>query len=379
MLNSASVMVKLYLPLLFRGSYALDFPMIGALMAAYGVGCMIGAYASGALMSRVDPRMLTAASLCVSGGLVLNLALLPATVWLFILVPATGAADGAFRPANLRLVMEAGSPDDATWLQGLHRVSFNFGVALAGLTAAGLSGIGYPTLFAVAGIANIAGGCLLARHAGGGAAHHATAAPSRCEAPVDFAPSPWADRAFLLFVLGQLLALGVFDQMYGTFGLFLIEDYQIGTEWIGYLFSFNAALIVLAQAPAMALIARIGLVSASRLGTLLLTVAFPLLNVGRSPAYAFAAMACITAAEVLLTPAWALAIINRSAGRDRGRYLGIFSAAWLGHSLYGPASGTWIYGAFGGHTLWWVCATTGLAVWVFHWRTLPELSRSSAA
>lgn len=377
-LNSASVMVKLFLPLLFRSAYALEFATIGILMAAYGAGCVAGAYIGGASMRRVDPRRLTAACLCMSGLLAIGLAQLPSVGWLFVVVPAIGAADGAFRPANLRLVMEAGSPNEATWLQGLHRISFNFGVALAGAAAAALTGAGYPFLFAAAGVVGVVGGCLLMQHMRDSAST-ATAAtlPVRrgaTEGAAGDVRSPWSDRPFLLFVLGQLLALGIFDQMYGTLGLFLAKDYRFDRGWIGYLFSLNALLIVLVQAPAMTLIARIGVVAASRWGTLLLIVAFPLLNVGEGPAYAIGTMVLVTGAEILLTPAWTLVVMERSANRDRGRYLGVFSAAWLGHSLYGPACGTWIYGAMGGAGLWWICAGAGLAVGGLHWHTVPALS-----
>jgi len=381
MLNSASVIVKLFMPLLFRGSYALDFETMGVLMATYGAGCVAGAYAGGALTGRVDSRKLTAACLCASGALAACLSQLPPVTWLFVVVPAIGAADGAFRPANMRLVMEGAESEDAIWLQGLHRICFNLGVALAGVAAAGLSGAGYPALFAAAAVGNVAGGCMLIRYArdrAGATDAGPTCVSAGAHSDRRTSVSPWADRVFLLFVLGQLLALGIFDQMYGTFGLFLSEGYGLDARWIGYLFSLNALLIVLVQAPAMMVIGRIGLVAASRWGTLLLAIAFPLLNLGLGPAYAIATMVCITAAEILLTPAWTLAVMDRSADRDRGRYLGIFTAAWLGHSLYGPAFGTWIYGRFGGRDLWWACAAIGLVVWALHRRAMGELSPSGS-
>jgi len=370
LLNSASVIVKLFMPLLFRGSYALDFKSIGMLMGAYGAGCIAGAYAGGALSGRVDSRKLTAAALCTSGALAVCLSQLPPFAGLVFIVPAIGIADGAFRPANLRLVMETAAAEDANWLQGLYRICFNLGVAAAGFAAAALSDAGYPALFAAAGIANVVGGCLLVRH---GLTSENTTRPQKSVTPIvstgkRVSGSPWTDRAFLMFVSGQLLALGIFDQMYGVFGLFLAEDYGLEARWIGYLFSINAILIVLVQGPAMILIDRIGLVSASRWGTLLLSIAFPLLNFGSSAAHAIATMICITAAEILL------AVMNRSADRDRGRYLGVFTAAWLGHSLYGPAAGTWIYGAFSGRNLWWVCAALGLIVWALHRRTIGEFA-----
>ncbi|WP_455285877.1 MFS transporter [Cupriavidus necator] len=375
LLNSAGTMVKLFLPLWFRANYELDFTTIGTLMAAYGAGSVAGAYLGGVLTSRIDPRRSTVACMFASGGLVVLLSQLPAAAWLFVIVPAAGAADGAFRPANLRLIMESGNSEQHTWLQGLHRVCYNLGAGLAGLAASQLADSGYQSLFLLVGLANLMGGSVLLCHAPcvdrAGASPSANVAAHKTR---EGSGSPWSDRPFLLFVLGQLLALGIFDQMYGTLSLFLAEDYHLDASWIGYLFAMNALLIVLIQVPAMRWIEQIGLVPAARWGVLLLAIAFPILNFGTAPGFAVTTMLLVTLAEILLTPAWTLAVLRRTIDRDRGKYLGIFTAAWLGHSLYGPAFGLWIYGALGGRNVWWACAVTGLVVWCFHYRSFAELS-----
>lgn len=371
LLNSASTLVKLFLPLLLRTHYGLDYATIGVLMGLYGAATVGGAYLGGVLTDRVQARGWTAACLLASGVLGVGLAQLPALAWLFVIVPVAGAADGAFRPANLRCIMESVGAAQQGWLQGLHRTCYNLGVALASLGAAQWGGSGDPVLFVVAGAANLAGGVLLL-------CDRSSAAPISANRPACRrlpGPSPWSDRPFLLFLLGQLLALGIFDQMYGTFGLFLAEAYRLDAAWIGYLFAMNALLIVALQIATMRWIEREGLVRAARVGVLLLAMAFPLLNLGAGAGMAVATMLLLTFAELLLTPAWTLAVLRHTIDRDRGQYLGLFTAAWVGHPLYGPACGLWLYGALGGRGVWWACAAGGVAVWCLHYRAFVALAK----
>jgi MFS family permease len=71
-------------------------------------------------------------------------------------------------------------------------------------------------------------------------------------------------------------------------------------------------------------------------------------------------MLVLTVGELLLSPTWSVIVMQRSEGRQRGRYLGVYAAAWSGRTLYAPAIGTWAYGQFGGALLWWLCAGVAL-------------------
>jgi MFS family permease len=376
LLNSAGGIVKLFLPLYFLEVYGYDFSTIAWLMAAYGGGCILGAYVGGVLSERLDSQWATGISLLLSGVFAATLAWTPPFALLLIVVPLVGIFDGAFRPANLRLVMESSPQESQVRVQGLHRVVFNLGVALAGVLAGALVGFGYGYVFLFQGLLNLFGSFLLLGYAlkkSTGLWRPASVVLVQKDAAGAGTGSPWRDGFFLVFILGQLLALGIFDQMYGTFGIFLRENADAGPQWIAYLFSMNALLVVVLQLPVSRWIERNGVVIASRLGVLLLAGGFLILNVGSHIIWAVLTMLVLTAAELLLTPVWTLSVMNRSQGRQRGKYLGVFSAAWLGHSLYGPGVGAWLYGAYGGFTLWWICAGTGLVVFMLHYSTVSRL------
>lgn len=170
LLNSAGGIIKLFMPLYFYEVYKYDFNVISLLMAAYGCGCILGAYTGGVLSERFDSQWSTSFSLMLSGVFAAMLALQPSLPILFVVVPLVGVFDGAFRPANLRLIMEASPESLRIRVQGLHRVVFNLGIALAGVLAGALVGLGYSYVFLLQGLANLLGSlCLLGyalRHAG---------------------------------------------------------------------------------------------------------------------------------------------------------------------------------------------------------------------
>ncbi|MEB0043503.1 MFS transporter [Pseudomonas sp. MH10] len=377
--NSAGGILKLFLPLFFYEIYHFDFTIIAWLMGAYGAGCIVGAYFSGVLSEYLNAQWIAGSSLLCSGVVSAAFSLVPPLTVLFLIVPLVGIFDGAFRPVNLRLITDASPRELKLPVQGLHRVVFNLGIAAAGLIVGTLVSFGYEYVFLFQGVLNVFGSLFLLsyayKYAGalwGYTKSATTESPQEMSAT---ACSPWRDTLFLLFIFGQLLALGIFDQMYGTFGVFLREHSNAGPEWIAYLFSMNAVLVVILQMPVTRLIDRHGMVAAARIGIVFLSCAFLLLNAGDHIGWAVLTMLVITAAELLLIPVWTLVVLARAESRQKGKYLGIFTAAWLGHSLYGPSLGMWIYGAYGGSMLWWICACVGAVVFVLHYSTVVRLER----
>ena len=373
MINTMGGIAKLFLPLYFLERYRLPYGSIGLLMGCYGLGCVLGAYGGGALSDRLDTRKLCAALLLASGLLTMSLAL-PLPMWSYMpLLIATGLADGSFRPCNMRLVLEPCSPTRRPTAQGLYRMAFNLGTSLAGITGGLLAAYGYHWVFVAQGTASLLASLwILAayRRLGGPAPlHHSHQQQGEGLA------SPWGDTDFLRFILGLLLIVAVFDQMFGTMGLFLREHYRLGPQWIGYLFTLNGLMVVGLQVWIARRIQRWGLLRCSHLAVLLMGCSYLLLNAGSHIIWPILAIMVLTAGELLLSPTWSALVMHCSEGRQRGRYLGIYSAAWVGRTLYAPAAGTWFYGHFGGARLWWACAGIALLTVLIQHRPLQRLIR----
>lgn len=381
LINTMGGIAKLFLPLYFLERYQLSYSHIGLLMGCYGGGCLAGAYFGGVLSDRVDSRKLCGRLLAASGVLTASLAL-PLPVWAFIpLLLLTGLVDGAFRPGNMRLVLEPCSHEQRPTAQGLQRIAFNLGTSLAGITGGLLAVYGYHWVFVAQGISSVLACCWMSwayrrQTAGQSPQYHATPAHPAGDSPAAAklaAGSPWQDRSFLVFIAGLMLIIAVFDQMYGTLGIFLREAYALGPQWIGYLFTLNGLMVVALQVWIARRVQRWGLRLSSHLGVLFTGCSFLLLNLGSGPLWAILCMLVLTIGELLLSPTWSTIVMQHSEGRQRGRYLGIYSAAWSGRTLYAPALGTWAYGAMGGHWLWIACAVIAVLTVLIQHKALGRM------
>ncbi|UJB32110.1 MFS transporter [Chromobacterium sp. Beijing] len=354
LINNIGGISKLFLPLYLRESYQLGYAQIGLTMAAYGAGALLGSLNGGSLSDRFDGRKLATLFLSVSGLCLLLLAL-AIPLWLFApVLLVSGFADGAFRPVNLRLALEPCLPRQRAVAQGMLRVAFNLGVAGAGLLSGSLAAIGYGWVYAANAAATLSAALWLAwAYRRAGAAH---AEPPRAGEDAGGRQGPWRDAPFLRMLLGMVLMTAVFDQIYVTLGLFLREHYQLGPQWVGYLFTLNGLMVVALQIAISRRILDWGLLASTQTGVLLTGFAFLWLTLGQGPLWAVLMMATLTLGELLVSPCYAMLVMHRSEGRLRGRYLGLYNAVWQGRTLFAPALGTWLYGAVGGIALWWLCA-----------------------
>lgn len=366
LINNMGGISKLFLPLFLRESYGIDYARIGLMMGAYGLGSLIGSYKGGVLSDRFDGRVLVTLFLAISG---ICLILLGSGVPLWLFIPVLllgGLADGAFRPVNQRLVLEPCEATQRPMAQGMLRVAFNLGIAIAGTTGGILAAFGYQWVYVADGAASLlAAGWIVWAYR-----HYPVTLPLKAAVPEGencTLSGPWRDGAFLRLMLGMLLAISVFDQMFVTLGLFLREHYRLGPEWIGYLFTLNGLMVVCLQIPISRRILTWGLHRCAQWGVLLTGAGFLWLNAGSGIVWAMLAMTTLTLGELLISPTFSQLIMHRSEGRQRGRYMGIYTAAWSGRSLYAPALGTWAYGALGGAAWWWVClAIVCVAVLIQH-------------
>ncbi|AXT45280.1 MULTISPECIES: MFS transporter [Chromobacterium] len=357
LINNIGGISKLFLPLYLRENYQLGYAQIGLMMAAYGAGALLGSLNGGALSDRFDGRKLATLFLTASGLCLLLLAL-AIPLWLFVpVLLVSGFADGAFRPVNLRLALEPCLPRQRAVAQGMLRVAFNLGVAGAGLLSGSLAAIGYDWVYAANAAATLSAALWLAwAYRRNDSAPVPPAALETAETGAEALVGPSRDLPFLRMLLALTLMTAVFDQIYVTLGLFLREHYQLGPQWMGYLFTLNGLMVVALQIPISRRILDWGLLASTQAGVLLTGVSFLWLTLGQGPLWALLMMTTLTLGELLVSPCYTMLVMHRSEGRLRGRYLGLYNAVWQGRTLFAPALGTWLYGAVGGVALWWMCA-----------------------
>jgi len=352
-------MAKLFLPLYLHESYAVPYAWVGLMLSAYGLGALVGSYRGGSLSDRYDSRILAKVFMALAAVSLLLLSL-PIPLWLFTpVLVLSGLSDGAFRPVNQRLALEPCPPARRAQAQGMLRVAFNLGFAVSGITGGFLAQYGYHWVYlsdAVAAFGATLWMVFAYRH------FSVALGPSAPNKPANGShlQSPWSDKVFLRMLVGLCIATAVFDQMYSTLGLFLRQHYHLGPQWLGYLFSLNGLMIVTLQVPIARRINRWGIGRCAQSGIALSGISYLVLLLGNGPFWALLMTVTISIGELLQSPAMVQLVMMRSEGRLRGRYMGLFNAAWAGRTLYAPAIGTWVYGTAGSTVLWLGCAVAAL-------------------
>ena len=352
-------MAKLFLPLYLHQDYHVPYPAIGLMVSAYGLGALTGSYGGGSLSDRFDTSLLARLFL-FGAALCLILLSLPLPLWLFApILLLSGLCDGAFRPVNQRLAFEPCTPRQRPVAVGLLRVAFNLGVAISGITGGFLAALGYHWIYLSDGIAAAlaASWMSLAYHRFPVQLEKRQREPQHADAPL---ASPWRDPVYLRMLLGMVLVTAAFDQLYSTLGLFLHDYNHLGPHWLGALFTLNGLMIVLLQVPLARQMHRWGVARYANLGALLTGLGYLLLLIGPAPWWPILMLIVVTTGELLMAPSFTQLVMTRAEGRLRGRYMGLYNAAWTGRTLFAPALGTWTYGALGPHALWLGCALLGI-------------------
>ncbi len=364
LVNRMGGAAKMFMPIYLRESLGYPVQSIGWLLAGYGGGLLLGAYLFGALSDRYSPRRVMGVCF-VLNGLSLLLLALPLPMGLMALVLfLSGCFEGGVRPVNQRLLLEDCPPAMRPRAHGLYRVSVNFGWAMGGVLAGVLAGFDYRAVFVADGLASLAafGWFVL-----GYRRWPPVVVQAGADSPVVAVGngSPWGDAPFLLLMLSCLVLALSYDQLYGMFPTFLREHYRLAPQWIGWLYTFNGLLIVGLQPPMALWIDRIGLWRAAGLGGVLVGCCWLVLPLGTGLPAALAAIVLLTLGESLYSPAEMSLVMQCSESRQRGRYLGLYTAVWGGRTLVAPAFGAQIYAHAGGTVLWYACAGLGLlSLWL---------------
>lgn len=161
-----------------------------------------------------------------------------------------------------------------------------------------------------------------------------------------------ADRPLLTYVFLNLLVFIVYTQIMNTYSVFTVNVLGFTTTQYGLLLTINATLAVLFQYPVTrAVDGWLGDKNALFLGSFLFGLGYLSLSWISSFNWSIAAIAVITAGELLFVPS-AYATVGRLAAPDqRGRYMGLLGAgSGLGIAI-GPLLGGVLFDASHGAPL----------------------------
>ncbi len=332
----------------------------GRIAALYGVGLTLAGPLGGALADRLGRRPTMIGGLVTGAVAVGVLPFVSERPLLALLAFLAGLTGQLYHPAMSAAVADVIPAADRARAFGLIYWAVNLGLASGLLLAGLLAERSFTALFLFDAGTSLAFAAIV----------WARVPETR---PPDLVPEPvirgfgrvLADRAFVPFLLLQLLALMVFVQW--QLGLPLdMTGSGFGPGAYAFLMALNCVGVVLLQPVLGPRLSRADPARLLAAMALLFGLGFGVNALGGSLAVYAVGTALWTVGEVVGFPV-ASALVAEMAPADlRGRYQGSYTMVWGLALTLGPLAGGELYGRGGGRALWLACLALALLVSAGH-------------
>ena len=358
----SGTMVLPFLTLYLTQRQGFSVQEAGVVLSLYGVGSIVGSYIGGWLSDRIGSIVAQIVSLLLATVAVIGLGAMHSPTAIIVVVFLWSVVSESMRPANGAALAELSPPHLQVRAFGVRRLSMNLGMSIGPALGGFLVTLSYHWLFVIeAGVGLLAAGLLwvlllpTSRHK---PTSYLTD-PSTVEVNVS-RQSPWRDGVFLaILVLTSLIVIVLF-QLFGAYPLTLAEVHHFPSYAIGLVFTLNTLVIVVCQMPVLHVVERFDTLRVIGIGAFLLCTGFALLPFGTTPTFLALTVLVWTCGEMLTTPLLESFVARRSPVENRGKYMGLFSAAFSVAFVLAPVGGTWVYGRYGYLTLWSLCGVLGV-------------------
>jgi MFS family permease len=348
LVNRLGGFVGPFLALYLMQGRGVRIEVAGLVASLYAVGGMVASLVGGVLADRLGRRAVLLISLLGGPPLMLALGLAHSLAAIACLAPIVSGVYELYRPAVSAMVADVVPASERPRAYGLLYWAINFGAAVAPVLAGLMARRSYLWLFVADAVTTFLYGLIVATQLGETKPPVALAA---ADAP-GLVPV-LADRLFLSFCGLTFVSAMLFTQGWTSLSLHLARA-GFATSTYGPIIAVNGLLIILVQPFAGRLLGRLDrgriLVGAALLlGAGLLANGF----VDRAWLYG-AAVAVWTLGEIASLPLASAIVADLAPADRRGRYQGMYSAAWGVGSTAAPTAGALLLG-IGHNVLWWAC------------------------
>ncbi len=362
----SGTMVLPFLTLYLTSQQGFSVREAGGVLSLYGVGAIGGAYMGGWLSDRVGSFTTQLLSMSLSAGGLIALSAIHSPHGIVAMVILLSVLVESSRPANAAALTELSPPSLHVRVFGLRRLGTNLGMSIGPAVGGVLVAYSYLWLFFVeASISLLAAGLLWILFHNIRPSHHIPRPQHLDPARVETLPvSPWRDGVFLAVAGLVALLATVLCQLFGAYPLTLNQEYHLPAYTIGLVFTLNTLVIVVFQMPIVHAVERFDTLRVVGVGAFLLCAGFGLLPLASSMGPIGVTVLIWTLGEMLTMPLVEGFVARRSPIEGRGQYMGVFSAAFSLAFVLAPFCGTWVYEVWGYRTLWALCGTLGVGLWI---------------
>ena len=272
------------------------------------------------------------------------------------------------RPACATATVEFCTSDSQhTKAFAVNRLAVNLGMTLGPAVGGFLALVDYQLLFYANAVSTFGALIMMLRFFGWKNETVGSGKPDDKPDSEKPAPSPFFDRRFVVFCLLNTMAACVLFQFFGTYPLYLKEQYHFQEYHIGLLFAVNTVVIVVFEMVLVIAIARFPLLRTYAWGQLLSCVGFGILPFAVGGPFWMGASFCVfsmlilTLGEMLTSPLGPAYVARRSVPENRGKYMGAYVTSFSLAFLVAPLAGMWLYDQ-NPHLVWYVGLIVGAAV-----------------
>lgn len=341
----------------------------GLILLAGGLCAAVSQAVGGVLSDRFGRRPILLVAALAGVFLYAGLALLigmSAPVWAIAVVYIAGRSMvTTTRPVVSAMVADFAPKDKLTEAYGILRIGANIGWA-AGPAIGGylITFVPYAWLFGIPAVMCGIVWLIILFFI------HESSSRSGYAAGIRSILPPVDNPTFLVFTLLSFLLFVVMGQMGSTLSISTVDRFGFSTAQYGFLLTLNGLIVIFFQYPITRVLARVATSRALVLGSLL--YGFGYLSFGWITGFgwALAAMATVTAGEIIHTPVTLSVIGELSPPGQRGQYMGLFGLSETIGMAVAPLLGGILLDAFPSELklVWAPLASIALVAAVgYHW------------
>lgn len=347
--NRSGTMVIPFLSLYLTEDLAFSVANVSWVMAAFGLGSVMGSWIGGKLTDNFGFYKVMIVSLLTTGFLFVGLQYLKTLETLCLGIFVTMLIADAFRPAIFVAMSAYSTPENKARSVTLIRLAINLGFsagpAIGGYIIAHMS---YSGLFWVDGITCILASILFMKVLNPRVSktldRHEVANPK----------SVYSDRPFWIFFAAMVLFGSVFLQYFSTMPLYYRKDHFLSEIEIGLLMGINGLLIFILEMPLIKWLenssySKIGLIL---FGAILTGLSFVVLNFTTWSGILIIGMLFMTLGEMIAFPFANAFALDRARNGKQGEYMAYFTITFSFGHIFGPSSGMQLVSHLGFDNTW---------------------------
>lgn len=331
---------------------------VGIVLAAFGVGAVIGSWLGGWLTDRFGNYNIQSISLALSAPLFLIIPLFTTVASLAIAIAVLSVVTESFRPANSVSVARYAKPENITKAFSLNRMAINLGFSVGPAMGGLLASISYQWIFYGNALGSLFAAAIFVAYFRGKREASKSSRSTNPKSTADTtARSPYRDKLFIGFSLLCFAYAICFFQLLSTLPLFYQKTHSMDEKQVGYILGFSGFIVVLFEMLLVHLAERrLTFASSIFLGILLCGVSFAILPFASGMFMLYISIFLLSISEIFAMPFMASVAIKRSTYHTQGAYMGLNALAFSAAHIFSPFMGTTVADTWGFPTLWWITA-----------------------